>query len=157
MTHQKLDYRLQPATEELANRLVATMRAEDRAECEAFGLSPLEGLRQSIAGSRDPLIATVDGKPAAAFGCIRRGALSITGIPWMLTTDLVLQHKKLFLSENRRILAEWLLDYERLFNVVDARYVKALRWMRWLGFTEYPPQPHGPRRMLFVPFEMVKL
>ena len=51
---------------------------------------------------------------------------------WLLATDGLLPHSRLFLEESR----EWVESRARrfvLWNYVDARNAAHIRWLKWLG------------------------
>jgi hypothetical protein len=77
-----------------------------------------------------------------------------TGIPWLLGSDLVPLHRKVFLRENKRWVAHALDLFPLLRNVVDARYAEAIRWIRWMGFTLHAPRAMGIHGEAFIPFTM---
>lgn len=150
------DVRLVPATPELAAAFVPLLREEDAAEAVALGLEPYEALRSSVANAEESYVLTFDGELACIFGISMPSRTVLAGggpvLAWLLTTHAVTRHKKTFLRVSRAIVTDFLLRYEALVNVIDARYVGALRWARWLGFEVLPPTPVGPQGMLFCPF-----
>jgi hypothetical protein len=44
--------------------------------------------------------------------------------------------------------------FPHLFNLVDARNKKSIRWLKRAGFLVHEPIVHGPHDMLFHPFEI---
>jgi hypothetical protein len=136
-----------PATVSHAHALAATMRADDAAECAAFGLTPLDALLESLRASEVAWTLLLDGEPAAMWGAepLRRTLLSEPGAAsaWALTGTAVERHRKEFARVSRAGVAALLARYPVLFADVDARYARALRWVRWLGFTVLPAVPFG--------------
>lgn len=66
---------------------------------------------------------------------------------WMLATDDLLRHRRLFLRESR----QWIHSYSKYFtlwNWVDARNVEHVSWLQWLGAeftdTRISPYSHSP-------------
>ena len=110
------------------------MRDIDRAECEAKGRTPREGLRVSLAGSRFALTAMVDGSPHAMFGVWEYSLAGSIGRPWFLGTDEVFNHPRELLLYGPRVVAFMHGSFRRLENVVSARNVRALAFLRKLGF-----------------------
>lgn len=151
MTPPAVRYWITPATDQMANLVVADMREADRLECEAQGLTALEAIRMSIAGSYDPKVAFANDVALGAWGVQRLGGLSLRGSPWVLTTNAVEHHKKFFLRTTRDGLAAYMQEHSLLVNMVDARYKQAIRWLTWLGFQIGEPVPAGPNGELFVP------
>jgi len=137
---------LLPAREVDARELAPKLRRADQAEVLAL-LGPVhlvegaaESLLEGLASSREAWTARDTGGRIICMGGVSRMSLiGSTGIPWLLGSDLVTAHRRVFLVECRRMVAHWLTLFEVLRNVVDARYAAAIRWMRWLGFEIGPP------------------
>lgn len=116
--------------------LVATLRPDDRRELEAFGIEPSLGLRLCIEQSAEAFTALEAGAPIACWGVVAPSIIgSAVAWPWLLTAHGVEHHKVRFFKENRRWLAAVLTRYPRLEVLVDAKYTRALTWLRRLGFT----------------------
>lgn len=133
------------ATEEDARELAPLLRVEDRQEVQALGVAPLEGLLQSLAGALEAWTYRVDGQIVCMAGITPRSLIGRTGVPWLLGSELVGQHRRIFMAETRRMVDHWLTLFDVLSNVVDVRYEGAIRWLRWLGFDIGAPFPlaHG--------------
>lgn len=123
-----------PATEEDARELAPLLRAEDRAEVLALGLEPVDGLLQSLADAREAWTYRDGSRIICMAGITPRSLIGRTGVPWLLGSELVIRHRRPFMVETRRMVAHWLSHFNLLINVVDARYVAAIRWLGWLGF-----------------------
>lgn len=136
---------LRPATDEDCIILAATMRQEDRDEIAiTFGKSPLAALRLSIARSSHAVTAVDgDGRVICMFGVGSEGFLSNRGSPWLLGSDLVDVHWRLFVRLSRKYLAAILDLYPELDNAIDARADRSVRWLSSLGFTVERPEPIG--------------
>tara|TARA_R110000868_G_scaffold411706_1_gene707820 strand:- start:40797 stop:41246 length:450 start_codon:yes stop_codon:yes gene_type:complete len=132
-----------PATDDDARELAPLLRPEDRAEVLALGLEPVDGLLQSLAGAREAWTWRDDGRIICMAGVSPLSLIGSTGIPWLLGSPLVADHRRDFLVETRRMVAHWLTLFPVLRNVVDARYEAAIRWLHWLGFTIGDPFPLG--------------
>ena len=58
------------------------------------------------------------------------------GEVWFLGSDELFETNKMAFLRNSKIWVEKLFDgYDLLYNVVDARNVLHIRWLKWLGFT----------------------
>lgn len=132
-----------PATEDDARELAPLLRAEDRAEVIALGIEPVDGLLQSLAAAREAWTYRDDGRIICMAGVAPLSLIGSTGVPWLLGSPLVASHRRAFMVETRRMVAQWLSIFPVLRNVVDARYEAAIRWLRWLGFTVGEPFPLG--------------
>lgn len=61
------------------------------------------------------------------------------GFPWLMGTDRIRENVGHFLWMSRhydKIMSKY---FNLLCNLVDAEYAEALRWLKWLGFTNAPP------------------
>lgn len=144
-----------PATLAHADDLAPRMRASDRAEVWASGMfTPAMALRMSVAHSLVSVAALADGVPFAIFGVAPRSLVSETGIPWLLGSDDVCTHQKVFLRQGRMYVGAMLNLYPRLENYVDARNTTSIEWLRWLGFDILPATPFGAFGLPFHRFVM---
>lgn len=149
------EYRIVPATPELAQQLAATMRAEDTNEVKASGgYEPLEATLASMEISREAFAALADDKILCMFGVARPMLMSPFAIPWVLTSEELPHHARYFLRHSRRYARLWSSRYGVLVNFVDARYTKSLEWLAWLGCDIAPAEPFGPDNLPFHRFEL---
>lgn len=150
-------YEIVPATVDHAHALAPNLREADIAECWAsFRHTPLEALLRSLSVSRDARSGIVDGEVVCMFGVGTTTLLSLQGSPWLLGSDQIKRHARIFLPQSRLYVAEMHRRFPVLKNFVDARNAVTLRWLRWLGFRIDAPVPFGPDRLPFNPFEMVR-
>ena len=127
------DIQVRSVTAEDVALVAMRMRGPDRDEAAHHHLSPIEGLRQSIAVSLESWTVVIDGVPAAIFGLSPRGALP-GGAPWLLATDAFAMGGGLRIGRQaRRIVASWSRGMA-LENYCDTRNTVALRFLEWLGF-----------------------
>lgn len=137
-------------------QLVVKMRQADVAELDALGLSDHIGcLRQSVADSAFCYTAVQGDEVVCVFGVVPAdGVFGDYGIPWMLGTDLVTTNQRVLMRLCRPYIDEMLRAYPNLFNVVHAENSRAVRWLKCVGFSLHPAEPHGPLGALFHRFEM---
>lgn len=129
------DIRVVPARLRHVAPIAARMRPADRDEVfAASGKSPADALVYSLRKSSVAWTAMVDGRPELMFGVGDVNVLAGVGAPWLLGTDAVEQHYRVFLRGSRRWLEQLLLRYAVLRNFVDDRNATSIRWLRWLGF-----------------------
>lgn len=144
-----------PETLALALAVAGRLRAADRDEAWALGRhSPVEAVVRSCAVSAEAWAFLADGVPLAVFGVAPCPGHPGVASPWLLGADGVERHARPFLALGRPFVARWLLEHGRLYNVVDARNRRSIRWLRRLGFAFHPAVPVGPDRIPFLPFEM---
>jgi len=136
--------------EELSN----TMRQVDVDEVWAAGHNtPKHALELSMKLSEHSFTGLVDGKVMCIFGVTPMSPISDTGVPWLLGSDLIDQHKHVFLRMNKVYVNEIKKRFKHLINYVDNRNKKTIHWLRWLGFKLSDPAPYGPDGVLFRKFE----
>lgn len=144
-----------PATVDHALAIGANPRPGDAAEVALLGGNVERAIRTGIARSLYAITARVDGVPVLVFGVTPYSILGGVGVVWMLgSADLDRRPiQKLLLRHCRHCLSVMRQDFpEMLFNCVDVRNARAIRWLRWLGFTLLPPVPAGRNGEPFHPF-----
>lgn len=140
----------EPARDAHVAPFLARIRPEDRLECERLGYTAEAMVRRSLDRSVEKWAAVDGAEPIAMWGITAASIAGELGCPWLLTTPGVDRHRRTFLRETRWWVEHRALEmYPRLVNLVDADYAKALRWLRWLGFTIGDPVPVPPNGHLF--------
>jgi nitrogenase molybdenum-iron protein alpha/beta subunit len=130
--------------------LAKTMRKCDADEVWASGhMTPLEALQRGVALSEESFTGLMDGKVVCIFGVSTVTPFSRDGVPWLLASDLINETQHTFLRVNRVYVNEIKKRYASLENYVDCRNIKAIKWLKWLGFELDEPAPYGPDNMLF--------
>jgi hypothetical protein len=143
-----------PATDEYGRAVAATMRASDIAEVWALDRhSPAEAIQRSLDMPGEAYAFLVDDVPLAVFGCAET-VLPGVASPWLLGAEGVEHHARQFLELGREYVYRWGLEYEHLYNVVDARNGRSIDWLGRLGFTFADPILIGPDAMPFLPFHL---
>lgn len=152
MTH---DVRIVPALPCHAELIAENVREADRRELWAAACkTPADVMNQALDRSVLAWTGFIDGNPVCMFGVTPGAPLSGCGIPWMVGTKHLDRYATLFLRRCRPVVEEMLDGYDLLHNYVDNRNVRAIHWLKWLGFTMGEPEPYGPFRMPFRAFEM---
>jgi hypothetical protein len=139
-----------------AEALLANLRPADRDEIEAL-LGPgaeARTLAESIERSVLLWVAVAGDEIAAIFGVVPINMLGGQGAPWLLGTPLIDRHGGAFIKLNRIYIARMLALFPTLLNIVDARNVKSIAWLKHMGFKVYPPQTLGKAGLPFHPFVM---
>lgn len=136
--------------------LACQLRDQDQAELNAAGWSDhYTAIKHSVRASEWVRTATVDGRLACIFGLSRGGTmLAPFGVPWMLGTPLVPQHRRALAQLAPGYIREMLRSYPTLRNIVHADNTVAVRWLRRVGFTLSDPFPLPATGASFHLFEM---
>jgi len=115
--------------------------------------SPLEAVTRSLEIPGEAYAVLVDGAPLAVFGCAET-AVAEVGSPWLLGAVGVERYARQFIELGRSYVAHWALEYQDLYNVVDARNEPSINWLGRLGFVFGEPVPLGPDATPFLPFHL---
>ena len=135
--------------------VAAALRPDDARELEALGLTPEAALADSLAHSDAAVTWSIAGRPAAIAGvCMEPGSVlgPRAAQVWLLTTGLVDLHPWPFWRAARVVVADAARRAEVLFQFVDARYTRALRFAEALGFKRTETRSLGPSGL---PFHLV--
>ena len=132
--------------EEIGGRL----RKADVAEVwAATHLEPMEALVMSRKTSTICQTVVYAGNPVAIFGCgpddVRPQAAEV----WLLATDDLYSMRHAFLRGSRECVSRMLEVYPLLINWVDARNIKSIEWLKWLGAKIMDAKPYGPDGLPF--------
>ena len=96
-----------------------------------------EILKECLWRSEDVQYGLVDGRVACVWGLIPPTLLSESAYLWLLTTDIVAEHKFLFVRNAQIYVGDMLKRYPTLYG--DVGDPRAIRWLRWLGAEILPP------------------
>ena len=119
-----------------ALELAPKIRKGDRQEIMASdGASPLEAL---------VIPFTQQGKIYSIIGTKSEGVIGMFGsspvkekgygIVWLLSSEDLFKHIKQFIKECPKWVHDMSKDYEHVYNFVDERNWKSLKWLQFLGF-----------------------
>ena len=123
------------------------IRIEDKREIEALGCNAFKAFEYGHkAGSYTGLY---HGVPMAMFGTYKQVLLSDNACIWMLGTRDIDNCSREMLTITRKYIDYELNNHKELFNYVDARYKKALKWLRVLGFSFSEPLKAGINGEIF--------
>jgi len=145
-----VQYELVDTTDEHIEELAETMSQADVDEVWASShRSPLESLLLSSTLSADTTTGLADGEVMCIFGVSPISIISGSGSPWLLGSDLIREHFRIFLRGNKEWMKIQQEKWDTLSNHVDARHTLAIRWLKWLEFDFDEAKPHGPDKMPF--------
>lgn len=142
-------------TPEHVQLIADNMREADKAEVLASnGYTPAQALQVGLKQPGFTTIAVVDDEPCVMFGLVRQDFLSGEGTPWMLGTEDSLKHRREFMIQTPKVIAEMLMICPTLINHVHAKNTVSVRWLKVLGFTIDEPVPYGAAGELFHKFHL---
>lgn len=128
---------VRPAILKDALELAPRIRKDDRAEIKASNnSSPLEALVlpfTQVNGRVYSIIGTKDEGVIGMFGSTPTIEPEF-GVAWLLSSDNLFKHTKQFMKECPYWIKEMGKDYKYLYNFVDRRNWKSLKWLQYLGF-----------------------
>lgn len=90
----------------------------------------------------------VDGEIACMWGLVPPTLLSDQAYLWLVTTDLVKQHRFALVRHSQRMVEQALEIYPLIVGQCERGNEEAMRWIRWLGGT------FGPWKDNLRPFEI---
>ncbi len=144
-----------PVTAAHVADLLANVRAPDVAEFWAAGhVTPERAVEMSLKFSREAWAGVEGDDLLCIFGVAGASLLSDRGTVWMIGHSRLDTRAGAFLRGCGAQVRAMLRRYEHLSNWVDARNTRAVRWLRWLGFSIHPAVPHGADGLPFHYFEM---
>lgn len=123
---------------------------EDRNELLAQGADPAWAIELSVRTSAE-CVSILDpyGRLACITGVAVNDDLGGQVYPWLLAKPLMQDYPRQVLRLSRILLNRWRSQYPYMFNYVDARHTRAIRWLEFLGAKLEPAEPHG---IYFRPF-----
>jgi hypothetical protein len=132
-----------------------SMQEEDIRSAWALAhLSPEEAIRHSVKASRENNTWLTDGEVMAIYGVSEGTILSPYANAWMLGGKGPQLYPKHFLRGSK-VWVEGVLDkHQWLVSYVDARNLRSIRWLEWLGYEIFLATPIGIEQM---PFHKVEL
>ena len=120
-------------TLELAPKIRKTDREEIRASNNS---SPLKALVSAFTIENSKIYSVIkadDKSVIGMFGSCPCGDPDY-GVAWMLSSDDLFKHTKQFIKECPHWINEMGIGYKYLYNFVDKRNWKSLKWLQYLKF-----------------------
>ena len=128
--------------------VLAHIRKENLDELQMDDKLDIQGVMHwCLLNSVTALTGIIDGEPVCIFGVVAASATE--GQPWMFGTSLIDKHAVAFLKASRAVVGRLLDEWKLLRNWTDVRNTRGLRWLKFMGFTIFPAEPHGPNGLLF--------
>lgn len=96
-------------------------------------------LREELGRSNEVWSAKYDEEIACIMGLYGTSMLSDRAYLWMLHTDIVEDHKFLFVRHSQMWVQDVLKRYAEIWGIAIYDNVPGIRWLRWLGAEfDYP-------------------
>ena len=128
---------VRPAVLADALQLAPKMRIADREEIRASnGSSPLEALVIPFTYEKSrnyTIIGTANEGVMGMFG-VTPTKDSEYGVAWLLSSENLFKHTKQFIKECPYWVSQMSEGYTYIYNWVDRRNWKSLKWLQFLGF-----------------------
>ncbi len=123
----------------------------DAAEIRAAAaLSSEEALRLCFLRSFRCWKVLFCGEPVFVFGLSREDWRWVT--PWAFSTPAASRIGIGFARGSRQVARRLFSAYPFMRNWVDARHVRSIAWLRFMGFELGGPEPYGAAGLPFLPF-----
>ena len=90
-------------------------------------------MRKMLRISNQVWLGMHDDEVACVWGLIPSSMLSNRAYFWLLTTDIVEEHKFLFARHSQIVMEDALKDYEMILGHVGINNERSKRWLKWLG------------------------
>ena len=127
--YPELNLRL--ATKSLAKRIAANMRREDRDECLAEGVQPLDDILDGMICDVETYVVLWNDTPMFVWGWRPMGGGRFL---WGLSTTECDRHPRAVYETGKAIVSLLLEEGCRWYGFVDERYVRSRRWLERIGF-----------------------
>lgn len=103
----------------------------------AKGISGYEGLLESY-GSSDEVMAIMYNDEVAAIMGIKIGSLlSGRAFPWLICSNLIMDHRLTFLRHFREIIRSLQKRFRVLESLIFSENTEVLKMLEWVGFSHY--------------------
>lgn len=144
-------------TDEMVRKIASDMRQSDLEEVWAsHRWTPLQAMLKSVEVSDYSTAIVIDGELCGIFGLRVDSYLSGRGLPWMLTSNNMINYKRDFILKTRPVIDQMMEVVPYLENYVHAKNKLSIRWLKWVGFTVEQPEPVGYNGELFHKFHITK-
>ena len=146
--------KLIPLTKEHLPHLIEHLREWDKKELQSFrDITVEEGLLELLEDDGSQVWVSPKGNPCVVCGVMPHQEVAGMGIPYLLATEEFFEYTRLFARESKLWVQEASSKFPVLYNMVAADNIKAVRWLKWLGFTlDAKTENQGRFNIPFYPF-----
>ena len=128
---------VRPAKLEDSLQLAPKIRKGDRQEIMASdGASPLEALVIPFTQKNAKIYSIIGTKSEGVIGMFGSSPTKEKGygVVWLLSSEALFKHTKQFIKECPKWVNDMSKGYKYVYNFVDERNWKSLKWLQFLGF-----------------------
>ena len=128
---------VRPAKLEDSLQLAPKIRKGDRQEIMASdGASPLEALVIPFTQKNAKIYSIIGTKSEGVIGMFGSSPTKekAYGVVWLLSSETLFKHTKQFIKECPKWVNDMSKGYKYVYNFVDERNWKSLKWLQFLGF-----------------------
>jgi len=128
---------VRPAKLEDSLQLAPRIRKGDRQEIMASdGASPLEALVIPFTQKNAKIYSIIGTKSEGVIGMFGSSPTKEKGygVVWLLSSETLFKHTKQFIKECPKWVNDMSKGYKYVYNFVDERNWKSLKWLQFLGF-----------------------
>lgn len=115
---------------------------------------PQEAIERSLKASPFASVGMVNDVPICIYGVASGSLLSTVGHPWMIGTRDIHKYAREFLRWDKTVVEAMLMHFSKLENYVEESNVRAVGWLKRLGFKFDEPRPMGAFGKPFMRFYM---
>ena len=128
-----------PTEDSDIEELLRSVREVNLEEAVAKGFNPAAIMSSTLARSRAHWTGRVGSELVAVWGVEAETLLSRDGFLWLCTTHAIIKHQFVFIKYSKKFIQKISEEFDLLWGVVDDDFDDSKRWLRWLGFTIFPP------------------
>jgi hypothetical protein len=145
-------FHVQQITETNMRYVLDHLSAEDCAELRAAGVeaNAWEVFSYGVNRANDSGCVMHGDTPVAIFGLGPHPSSLDAAVVWMVATPEFAAHPHAAALLSRDIVQRWKERYTKLTNCVHREHVRAIRWLRWLGFRVVDSEAIGPDSAFFL-------
>ena len=132
--------------------LVTKLSLEDRDELLIQAADPEWAIRYSIDSSVECVAVFGNGELACITGVNKDAGLVMQATPWLLGTDVMKKYPREVIRFSHLMLQRWSNQFPFMENYVDARHLRARRWLTFLGANGTLVPEYGPYKKPFYRF-----
>ena len=141
---------IRPSTTEDVILTAIDMRKEEKDEIWATNHEdPTNAILESCRKSEYSFTVLNNGKIVCMFGVVPITLIGRGGTIWMLTTNEIENCRVAFIRRSSKVIRILIKEYGVLFNMVDARHRKCIKWLDRIGARIFPPVKYGVEQMPF--------